>query len=105
MHMRSIGIRTVWFVAVWVILGGQAGAQTATPAPFDAKTAYSKAAFYIPMRDGVRLYTVIYTPKDASQKYPILMQRTPYGSGPYDADTINLGGPTEMAREGYIFVK
>jgi putative CocE/NonD family hydrolase len=57
------------------------------------------------MRDGVRLYTVIYTPKDYSQKYPILMQRTPYGSGPYDADTINLGGPVEMAREGYIFVK
>jgi hypothetical protein len=35
------------------------------------------------MRDGIRLYTVIYSPKDKTNPHPFLMERTPYGSGPY----------------------
>lgn len=67
---------------------------------------YSKTEAMIPMRDGKKLYTAIYTPKDTSQKWPILMQRTPYGSGPYGADRIPRGlGPTaEFQKRGYIFV-
>jgi uncharacterized protein len=81
------------------------GAARSQAQPFDARQAYTKASFYIPMRDGVRLYTVIYSPRDGSQRYPILMTRTPYGVGPYGADAYNLGGPDSMAREGYIFVR
>jgi hypothetical protein len=40
---------------------------------------YTKAEVYIPMRDGKRLYTVIFTPKDLTKSYPILLNRTPYG--------------------------
>jgi predicted acyl esterase len=38
------------------------------------------------MRDSVKLYTIIYLPKDSSVKYPILMERTPYGVDPYGSD-------------------
>ena len=44
---------------------------------------YTKKEVAIPMRDGVKLHTTIYSPKDTSQEYPIIMQRTPYSSRPY----------------------
>ena len=37
------------------------------------------------MRDGVKLFTSIYVPKDSSEKHPILMERTPYNCAPYGA--------------------
>src|SRR5437764_7477598 len=70
------------------------------------KSHYVKREVMIPMRDGVRLFTSIYEPKDHSQKYPIMLDRTPYTVAPYGADKFrNLLGPNELfAREGYIFV-
>mgnify|MGYP000751892586 FL=1 len=67
---------------------------------------YTKREVYIPMRDGVRLFTAIYEPKDKSQKYPILLNRTPYSVAPYGEDKFKESlGPNELfAREGYIFV-
>ncbi len=44
---------------------------------FDLKANYVKSEHPIPMRDGKKLHTVVYAPKDASQKYPILITRTP----------------------------
>ena len=38
------------------------------------------------MRDGIKLFTAVYTPKDMSEKHPILMNRTPYSCAPYGAD-------------------
>jgi uncharacterized protein len=67
---------------------------------------YTKREAMIPVRDGVRLFTAIYEPKDKSQKYPILLNRTPYTVQPYGADKFKTSlGPSELyAREGYIFV-
>jgi uncharacterized protein len=67
---------------------------------------YEKKEVYIPMRDGTRLFTAIYTPKDKSRKYPFLMSRTPYSSAPYGADTMRaaLGPSRYLMEEGYIFV-
>jgi putative CocE/NonD family hydrolase len=58
------------------------------------------------MRDSVRLYTVIYTPKDSSRKYPVLMERTPYSAGPYGKENLTRSiGPNEnLMKSGYIFV-
>ena len=58
------------------------------------------------MRDGVRLHTAIYVPKDQSRPYAILMQRTPYSTSPYGADSYRptLGPSERFAREGFIFV-
>jgi uncharacterized protein len=47
------------------------------------KDNYYKIEKMIPMRDGVRLFTSIYIPKDTTEKHPILMKRTPYSAAPY----------------------
>ena len=67
---------------------------------------YDKAAYDIPMRDGVHLHTIVYSPKDLSQPYPILMQRTPYSAGPYGPGNMkNKLGPSQfLMNDGYIFV-
>lgn len=73
---------------------------------FDIKANYDKAEYMIPMRDGVKLYTQVYTPKDKSQKYPILFFRTPYSVGYYKPNSFRLylGPNFDYAGEGFIFV-
>ena len=44
---------------------------------------YYKIERSIPMRDGVKLFTSIYIPKDSSEKHPVLLSRTPYSVAPY----------------------
>jgi putative CocE/NonD family hydrolase len=74
---------------------------------------YVKYEYKIPMRDGVRLFTVAYVPKDRTRTYPIMMLRTPYGVGPYGVDnypgsdrrTVRRFAPSALfVRDGYIFV-
>jgi putative CocE/NonD family hydrolase len=68
---------------------------------------YSKAEYQMPMRDGAKLYTIVYSPKDISKKYPILFNRTPYNIEPYDTDmgfSFRRGLCPAFLREGYIFV-
>ncbi len=69
------------------------------------KAHYTKFEYRIPMRDGVKLYTAVYVPKDESRTYPILLYRTPYSVRPYGADQYwpNLGPSPAFAKEGYIF--
>lgn len=68
---------------------------------------YTKHEFLVPMRDGVKLFTSVYTPKDADGKYPILLTRTPYSVAPYGIENYRsrLGpGSTELfAKEKFIF--
>jgi uncharacterized protein len=73
---------------------------------FNVKEHYTKYEYRIPMRDGVRLFTAVYLPKDNSQKYPFLIVRTPYSVAPYGEDQYRKGlGPSpEFERSGYIFV-
>lgn len=67
---------------------------------------YSKAEVKIAARDGNLLHTVIYSPKDQSKTYPIIMNRSPYSCRPYGDQIPGRLGPSEiMEREGYIFVK
>lgn len=70
------------------------------------KNNYTKREVYIPMRDGTRLFTIIYEPKDKSKKYPMLMQRTCYSVAPYGPDNYRrtLGPSSYLMRDGYIFV-
>ena len=67
---------------------------------------YKKEVTYIPMRDGVKLYTQIYTPVDETKKYPIMLFRTPYSIRFYGKDQFRtVLGPNGMyADEGFIFV-
>lgn len=67
---------------------------------------YDKKQYAVPMRDGVHLTTIVYTPRDKSVTYPMLMKRTPYGIHPYGDKRLptRLGPSTQMLEEGYIFV-
>jgi putative CocE/NonD family hydrolase len=68
-------------------------------------TGYNKQETMIPMRDGVRLNTVIFTPKEHTEPLPILIQRTPYGASVSDGfDILKVPYYADMAKEGYIFV-
>ena len=64
---------------------------------------YNRQEVMIPMRDGLKLFTVIYTPKDQKDKLPFLLLRTPYGvkktESPEKDEYVK-----DMAEEGYIFV-
>src|SRR5512135_3519479 len=51
--------------------------------PYTIIDHYNKHEYMIPMRDGVKLFTAVYTPKDTTQNYPIILNRTPYSSAPY----------------------
>lgn len=66
---------------------------------------YTKYEYLIPMRDGVRLFTAVYVPKDASTTYPILLQRTPYSVGPYGSDNYVYIAPSmeKFVKEKFIF--
>jgi len=70
------------------------------------KALYTKTEQMIPMRDGVKLFTSIYSPKDQSRRYPIMLYRTPYSVAPYGKDDYKtMVGPSELFQnEQYIFV-
>ncbi len=66
---------------------------------------YEKTECQIEMRDGVKLFTIVYTPKDQSRSYPILMQRTPYSIGPYGENMrTRLSANKWLEEDLYIFV-
>lgn len=83
----------------------------ARPVPVAAQGAawlrehYVKREELVPMRDGTRLFTAIYTPREGGP-YPVLLKRTPYGVGPYGASGFpdELGPSARFAEEGFIFV-
>jgi len=66
---------------------------------------YTKYEYRIPMRDGKKLFTAVYAPKDDSHTYPIMLNRTPYSVAPYGVDNYrsSLGPSTELANDGFIF--
>jgi putative CocE/NonD family hydrolase len=70
------------------------------------RATYTKFEYRIPMRDGARLFTAVYVPKDASQRYPFLIVRTPYNVAPYGVDRYpeRLGPSESFQKDGYIFV-
>ncbi len=72
---------------------------------YDVREHYTKYEYKIPMRDGVKLFTAVYVPKDQSQAWPFLFNRTPYSVGPYGVENYpSRLGPQELMTAGYIFV-
>jgi uncharacterized protein len=70
------------------------------------KANYTKYEFRVPMRDGKRLFTSVYVPKDQSKSYPILLNRTPYSVAPYGVDQYkpDLGPSPLFGKDGFIVV-
>ncbi len=92
------------------MIAGRIGAQPAQPvesAQTYLEANYTRQDHMVPMRDGARLFTVVFTPNAAAQKYPILLERTPFGADVYSGDYYRgvLGPSLALLREGYIVVR
>jgi len=92
-------------------LAASAQAPAATRAQDSAfvRQNYRKVEQLVTMRDGVKLATILYVPRDADRahSYPIIMERTPYSAGPRGENNYPLHGPgpsRELSQEKYIFV-
>lgn len=96
-------LRRMASLCLW--LGVLAGADAARGQGVEYVQAnYTKYEYRIPMRDGKRLFTAVYVPKDASVKYPIMLSRTPYSCQPYGVDQYraDLGPSPLFGKAGYI---
>ena len=83
----------------------QAGPLAAQRTRNTLSDSYTKNEYKIPMRDGVKLHVSVYSPKDTSQEYPIVLKRTPYSCQPYGRQFAGRIGPSPlMEQEKYIFV-
>ena len=87
------------------------GGGSSPSAPADTTAAwlaenYTKYEYRIPMRDGVKLFTRVYTPKDDSQPWPILLTRTPYALKPYGENNFSdpAGSFRTLAKDKFILV-
>jgi putative CocE/NonD family hydrolase len=68
---------------------------------------YTKKEYLIPMRDGIKLFTTVYAPKNNAEKHPIILTRTPYSCAPYGENIFTKiwNGPRKaFFQEGYIYV-
>ena len=78
--------RTLNFILLLIVISS-CGRLTAQSNNF-VKENFKKIDTTITMRDGVKLYTIIYIPKDQSQQHAFLMERTPYSVAPYGEDQL-----------------
>ena len=86
-----------------LFLGFWVAAQEPSLETLDAKwfkANYTKAEYMIPMRDGVKLYTAVYAPKEKRTKHPVIYTRTPYGCKPYGKK--QFGGLAKAIYENYL---
>ncbi len=102
--MRSLVAGSFFAAFAWLAIAQQPPA--GTPPEYSLKEHYTKYEYRIPMRDGKKLFVAVYAPKDQSKTYPLLVERTPYGVGPYGVDFYpqHVGPSVDFARAGYIFV-
>jgi len=100
-------MRTLWnalrFLAlVWIVSPGVWGQGAARP---ELPALFEKKEVMISMRDGVKLHTEIYTPKNAKEALPIFLERTPYGISAADKGySPKLYRYSHMFADGYVFV-
>ncbi|MGA3263015.1 MAG: CocE/NonD family hydrolase [Terracidiphilus sp.] len=104
-HRLFFAVPAVFALALASVHAQQPAPQA--PAEDYVRAHYTKYEFRIPMRDGKRLFTAVYVPKNAAAgPYPFLMDRTPYSVAPYGEDQYprRLGPSDEFEKSGYIFV-
>jgi putative CocE/NonD family hydrolase len=115
MRRLFLSVSCVVAVVLAVSLAPMRAQQPPPGAPaYDVQAHYQKSEVDVPMRDGVKLHTTVYAPKradssgGAGEKLPILLLRTPYGTGPYGDEYRRYLGPSphshEFEEEGFIFV-
>ncbi|MDX2029851.1 MAG: CocE/NonD family hydrolase [Blastocatellia bacterium] len=78
--------------------GSPARGQAPQPAPIE----FERVEVMVPMRDGVKLHTLVFTPKQMTEPLPILMTRTPYGINGFNSQRV-AGANSHLLADGYIF--
>jgi len=92
--MKNILILVLWLLPIMIF---------AQPVNSYLEKNYDKNAHFIEMRDGVKLHTLVYTPKDKSKRYPFLINRTCYNAS--RNDDFKIGSPSSyLVNDGYILV-
>ncbi|MGB8474111.1 MAG: CocE/NonD family hydrolase [Candidatus Acidiferrum sp.] len=100
---RKTTAAAVFLVAAGLVFVPLFAAQP-QPQRLDFAALFNKTEVMIPMRDGMKLHTEIYTPKNATEPLPILFERTPYGISSPDRGMSNLlYRYSDMVPGGYIF--
>jgi uncharacterized protein len=95
----------IFLVLAWTMVLFTPSFRARQQMPVDFAGGFEKRDVMIPMRDGVKLHTEIYSLKDAAEPLPILMSRTPYGIASPDQGVSNMiYRYADMAPDGYIFV-
>lgn len=98
-------IRVGVILAAIFLLLSVVAAQDQKPARPDLSKFFTKQEVMISMRDGVKLHTEIYAPRDAKEPLPVFMERSPYGiSAPDKGYSPSLFRYSDMWPDGYIFV-
>lgn len=117
MHKKTVKTSMIWRLTTVVVLAAgvvlgvpssfASAQQRAGVGRFQISEHYNKTEYKIPMRDGVKLHTVVFTPKNDSKKYPFLINRSPYSCRPYGKDVYpgRIGPSKYLEKEGFIFVK
>ena len=93
-------------IGLFLVFGCNSTDEKTLPKETYVQDNFTKNEVTITMIDGVKLHTTIYSPRDKSVKYPILMQRTPYSSAPYGAGKMKtkIGPNVHLMKDGYIVV-
>ena len=108
-ELKKLSLSTrVFFAAILcalVLVPFRVAAQENDASAPDYSKIFDKIDVMIPARDGVKLHTEIYTPKNAAGPLPIIFERTPYGFNDDEAGfSKKLVRYDEMIPDGYIFV-
>src|ERR1700753_2383687 len=94
--MKKFNLLVFTFILFAAETFAQPGAGNSPDAAY-VKANYTKYEYQVPMRDGIKLFTSVYVPKDSTKKYPIIMDRTPYSVAPYGPDKYKTTlGPSQI---------
>ena len=77
-------------------------ADDTNPTAAEIREHYTKHEYRIPMRDGTKLFTAVYIPKDTSQSYPFLIDRTPYTEFELEVTDVNTGARDCYRKIGFV---
>lgn len=101
----SYSLKTIWLSCLCICIFAETSSFAQTDSAY-VHDNYTKIERQIPMRDGVKLFTAIYIPKNTAQQYPFMINRTPYTIAPYGENRYKttLGPSPAFIREGFIFV-
>src|SRR5437899_11741294 len=97
-------VRGLGVLIVSLLCAGVVPAQDVTPKDLEEQSKqFTRTAEMIPTRDGVKLYTTVYVPKEQKGALPFVMMRTPYGAESRGPKALKEY-VKDLADEGYIFV-